>query len=196
MRRTLLTILTLSCTVIFISSMAENQPDILTVLKQDSGINLSEMNITFALSPTYGSAQVVEFTAPKKEWVLKGIQVVATNGWNSSNAQSPNPSPFAIEIRDSNLRLIYHFSDNQIPYFTSNEGAKMSSIELPDIPLSGDFYVCFYGYRSLALAAELQNTTGNSYYFDKLTGEIYLGTLPILGNQTHPVNWLIRVVGQ
>ena len=72
----------------------------------------------------------------------------------------------------------------------------MASIEVPDILLSGDFYVCFYGYRSIAIAAELQNTTGNSYFFDKLTGELFEGAFPSGNNQTSPVNWLIRVTGQ
>jgi len=64
------------------------------------------------------------------------------------------------------------------------------------MPISGDFFVCFYGYRSIGLVAEVQNATGNSYYFDKQTGMIYNGVLPIRNNKTLPVNWLIRVAGQ
>lgn len=176
--------------------MAANPPAVTTTLKQDSGTNLSQMNITFAFSPTYGSAQAVKFTAPKTEWILNSVQVVATDGWNSSNTQLPNPLPFAIEIRDADLRLLYHFSDTQLPYFSSSKGIRMASIEVPDILLSRDFYVCFYGYRSIAIAAELQNTTGNSYFFDKLTGELFAGAFPSGNNQTSPVNWLIRVTGQ
>lgn len=196
MRITLLIILALSCTVLYFSCMAVNQPVVPIILKQDSGINISKMNITLALAPTYGSAQAVKFTAPKTEWTLQSVQVVATDGWNSSMTQLPNPLPFAIEIRDANLRLLYQIECTQLPYFTSGEGIRIASIEVPDIHLSGDFFVCFYGYRSIALGAEMQNATGNSYYFDKLTGELYIGTLPISGNKTYPLNWLIRVTGQ
>lgn len=191
-----LAVLALSSIFLYYNGMAANSPDVATTLKQDSGTNLSQMNITFAFSPTYGSAQAVKFTTPKTKWILNSVQVVATDGWNSSNTKLPNSLPFAIEVRDADLRLLYHFSDTQLPYFTSSKGIKMASIELPDILLSGDFYVCFYGYRSIAIAAELQNTTGHSYFFDKLTGELFEGAFPINDNQTSPMNWLIRVTGQ
>lgn len=168
----------------------------ITVLRQDSGINISKMNLTFAISPTYGSAQTVKFTAPKAGWKLENILIIATDGWNASSKQLPNPLPFAIEIRDANLKLLYHFADTQLPYFTSSKGIRLTGVEVPDILVSGDFFVCFYGYRSLALAAELQNATGNSYLFDKVTGRIYSYGLPLRNNQTLPINWLIRVAGQ
>lgn len=165
------------------------------VLKQDSGTNISNMNITLSVSPTYGSAQTVKFTAPKSAWKLEGILIMATDGWNESNKQLSNPLPFAIEIRDANLRLLYHFADTQLPYFTYDQGVRMAVIEVPDILVSGDFFVCFYGYQSLGLAAELQNATGNSYIFDKQTGQLYSSDLTLGNNQTLPINWLIRVEG-
>ncbi|MCX6642184.1 MAG: hypothetical protein NTV15_02195 [Candidatus Bathyarchaeota archaeon] len=166
------------------------------VLKQDSGTNISKMNLTFAVSPTYGSAQTVKFTAPKSGWKLESILILATDGWNASSKQLPNPLPFAIEIRDTNLKLLYHFADIQLPYFTRSEGIRVGGVEVPDISVSDDFFVCFYGYRSLALATELQNATGNSYLFDKFTGQLYSYGLPLRNNQTLPINWLIRVAGQ
>jgi len=166
------------------------------VLKQDSSINISKMNLTFVVSPTYASAQTVKFTAPNSGWKLESILIMATDGWNASIKQLPNPLPFAIEIRDAKLRLLYHFADTQLPYFTSSEGIRRAIVEVPDISVNGDFFVCFYGYRSIALATELQNATGNSYLFDKISGQLYDYGLPLKNNQTLPINWLIRVVGQ
>lgn len=154
------------------------------------------MNITVAVSPTYGSAQTVKFTAPAPGWKLQDVLIIATDGWNASSKQLPTPLPFAIEVRDANLKLLYHFADTQLPYFTSSKGIGLASVEVPDILVSGDFFVCFYGYRSLALAAELQNATGNSYLFDKPTGQLYSYGLPLINNQTLPINWLIRVAGR
>ena len=154
------------------------------------------MNITLAASPTYGSAQTVKFTAPRVGWKLKHVLVMATDGWNSSSKQLPNPLPFAIEIRDANFSLLYQFAGVQFPYFSSEIGVRMGDIEVPSVPVNGDFYVCFYGFRSLGLAAELQNATGNSYFFDKLTDMLYPGALPLGNNQTMPVNWIIRAAGQ
>lgn len=168
----------------------------ITVLKQDSGMNLSKMNITLSVSPTYGSAQTVKFNAPKPGWKLEHVLVMATDGWNASIKQLPRLLPFAIEIRDANLRLLYHFSDTQLAYFTSPTEIRMANVEIPAMPMNETFFVCFYGYRSLALAAEPHNATGNSYYFDKLTGELFPGVMPTINNQSIPVNWLIRVAGR
>ena len=178
------------------ATQAPLQKENISILRQDSGIDISKMNITLAVSPTYGSAQTVMFTAPKPGWKLESILIMATDGWNASSKQLPNPLPFAIEIRDANLKLLYHFADTQLPYFTISQGVGMTGIEVPELTLSGDFFVCFYGYRSIALAAELQNTTGNSYLFDKAEGQLYNYGLPLRNNQTLPINWLIRVAGQ
>jgi hypothetical protein len=163
---------------------------------QDSGTNISEMNYTFVVSPTYGSAQTVKFTAPTSGWTIKSILIMATDGWNASSKQLPNKLPFAIEIRNADLELLYHFSDIQLPYFTTSHGVVMTGVEVPDVIVSGDFFVCFYGYRSLLLAAELQNGTGNSYIFNKPTHQIYSSDFRSRNNQTFSINWLIRVAGK
>lgn len=168
----------------------------ITILARDSETNLSVMNITFTVSPTYGSAQTVKFTAPKPDWKLEHVLVIATDGWNASSTEMPKPLPFAIEIRDANLRLLYHFADTQLPYFTTATGFRIANVDVPSMPMNGDFFVCFYGYRSIALATELQNATGDSYLYDKLTGQLFSGALPLSNNQTIPVNWLLRVAGQ
>jgi hypothetical protein len=177
------------------NTQAPVQQESITILMQDSGNNISKMNLTFAVSPTYGTAQTVKFTAPKSGWKLNAVLIMATDGWNASSNKLPSPLPFAIEIRDADLKLLYHFADTQLPYFTNSRGIGLSGIELPDILVSEDFFVCFYGYTSLGLAAELQNATGNTYLFDKVTGKLYSYGLPLRNNQTLPINWLIRVGG-
>ncbi|VVB63998.1 Uncharacterised protein [uncultured archaeon] len=167
-----------------------------TVLEQDSGTNLTKMNITFTISPTYGSAQAVRFTPPKSGWNLENILVMATDGWNATSKEQPKPLPFTIEIRDANFTLLYHYEGIQLPYFTNSNGVRMATIDVPSIPMKEDFFVCFYGYGSVSLATELQNATGNSYYYDERTSQLFRGVLPLRNNQTIPVNWLIRVAGQ
>ena len=167
-----------------------------TVLEQDSGTNLTKMNITFTNSPSYSSAQAVRFTPPKSGWNLENILVMATDGWNSTSIEQPKPLPFTIEIRDANYTLLYHYEGIQLPYFTNSNGVRMAAIDVPVMSMKGDFFVCFYGYGSISLATELQNATGNSYYYDEQTSQLYRGVLPLRNNQTVPVNWLIRVAGQ
>ena len=168
----------------------------ITLLKQDNVINFSKSNITVAISPSFGSAQTVKFRTPNLEWKLQGVLVMATDGWNASSQQMLIPLPFAIEIRDANLKLIDHFSDTQLPYFTSASGIKMAFIEVPPTILSGDFFVCFYGYRSIGLATELENASGNSYLYDKQTGQLVPGVVVTNNSHDIPVNWIIRAVGQ
>lgn len=51
--------------------------------------------------------------------------------WNSSSKRNPVPLMIAVEIRDKKGRLMYHYSDNQLPYFTHTWGLK--EIKLEDI---------------------------------------------------------------
>lgn len=178
------------------SSQVTQENGNITILKQDSGTNLTEMNITLAISPAYSTAQAVKFTAPKSGWNLEYILVMASDGWNASSRDLPKPLPFTIEIRDANLMLLYHYQGIQLPYFTNSKGIRMATIDVPFMPLSGDFFVCFYGYGSISLATELENSTGNSYYYEGRTAQLYKGVLPMRNNQTNPVNWLVRVAGQ
>jgi len=167
-----------------------------TVLEQDSGTNLTKMNITFTISPTYGLAQAVKFTPPKSGWNLEIILVMATDSWNATSKEQPKALPFTIEIRDANFTLLYHYEGVQLPYFTNSNGVRMAAIDVPVMSMKGDFFVCFYGYGSISLAAEQQNATGNSYYYDPGTAQLFRGFLPLRNNQTIPVNWLIRVAGR
>ncbi len=166
----------------------------LNILTQDSGTNLSLMNDTFSQPILRDAAQVVKFTAPKVAWKLERVLIYGTDGWNSTQKTLPELL-FAVEIRDKNLSLLYHFIDVQMPYFTSPQGSKWAVIEIPTLQITGDFYVCFYGYGNVKVLTELQNATGNSYYFVKNVG-LMPGELTLKDNKTLPVNWIIRAIGE
>ncbi len=184
------------------SANSDNSADLLqniTILRQDSGANFTEMNVTLQASPIVSSAQAVEFKPPKPGWKLEHILVMATDGWNASSKRNPVPLPFAVEIRDKMGRLMYHYSDTQLPYFTRAQGIKeikWADIEIPALPVYDSFYVCFYGYSELLLLAEVQNATGNSYYYDRVTGKLYHAIIIAPNNTTIPVNWIIRAAGE
>ncbi len=168
-----------------------------TVLKQDSGTNFTKMNATLRIPPVISMAQAVEFKPPRPGWKLRGILVMATDGWNSSSKKDPVPLPFAIEIRDKDGGILYHYSDTQLGYFTHPKGEiKMASIEIPPLAVNNSFFICFYGYAQIHLLTEIQNATGNSYYFDRSTGQLYHAFIPARNNKTIPVNWIIRAAGE
>src|SRR5271157_2451942 len=145
------------------------------LLIEDSGTNLSIMNATFTSPGVFGIAQAVKFTPPKPGWKLEEVALVGTDGWNSSNKAYPVQGIFGLEIRDANLKLLYQYADTQLEYFTSPTGYRAAKIEVPAIPMNGDFYICFYGRDIVRTLTELQNATGNSYYYLRDTGQLLKG---------------------
>ena len=166
------------------------------LLIEDSGTNLSIINATFTSPGVFGVAQAVKFTPPKPGWKLEEVAMVGTDGWNSSNKAYPVQGIFGLEIRDANLKLLYQYADTQLEYFTSPTGYRAAKIEVPAIPMNGDFYICFYGRDIVRTLTELQNATGNSYYYLRDTGQLLKGGINLKNNTTLPVNWVIRAVGE
>jgi hypothetical protein len=167
-----------------------------TVLISDSGTNLSQMNATFYSPLVFGIAQAVKFTPPKAGWKLERIYIIGTDGWNSTQKESPLQGIFSVEIRDSALKLLYQYADTQLDFFTSANGFRTAMIDIPAMAMNGDFYVCFYGRDIVRTLTELQNATGKSYYYIRDTGQLGPGAIPLKDNKTLPVNWIIRAVGE
>ena len=170
-------------------------------MKQDSGMNFSEMNYTlFSAVNEFGLAglrigEVVKFNAPKPGWKLKGVQIVGWSGFNNTTKQFPADRTFLVEIRDSNGDLLYRFIDIQNMYFASTTGPVAHKFDIPALPVTGDFFVVFYDRGSIGLGMELNNATGNSYFI--INGQLIpAGFKNTKTNETQNVNWLIRAVGE
>ena len=173
----------------------------ITILKQDSssGLNLSGMNTSLPYGiapPNYAWAQATKFTAPRSGWKLSQLFIGASYSLGNETNKSQEIKQFAIEIRDAKKKLLYHFSDIQLAYFNRPNGYGIAIIDIPSIQVEDDFFVCFYGYKSIGVAAELQNASGNSYWYDRSTDIMYQGELPLQHNKTLPVNWIIWAAGK
>jgi hypothetical protein len=172
-----------------------------TVLKQDSGMNFSEMNYTlFSAINNFGFAglgigEMVKFKAPKPGWKLNGVQIVGWSGFNNTTKQISPDRMFLVEIRDINGDLLYRFNDIQNMYFASTTGPVAHKFDIPALMVNGDFFVIFYDRGSMGLGMELNNATGNSYFIanDQLTPAGFKNKIT---NETQKVNWLIRAVGE
>jgi len=141
--------------------------------------------------------EAVKFTAPSAGWTLDGVQILGWDGFNGTADSVPSNGPIALEVRDSNLNLLYRFTDSRMPYFNFRNNVSVpivASIDLPAVPVDGDFYLCFYDRGSVVIGEELDNATGNSYVFNRVNREL-VPALPIGPNQTQSVNWIIRAVG-
>jgi hypothetical protein len=199
LKKVILLLAALCCAVLVFNSLAQTaQPagNNLTELKEYSDTNISTMNASLTSPFAIDVGQTVKFKAPKAGWKLEHIYIMASDEWNSSVSAYPMPLPFTIEIRDKDLNLLYHFADTQLPYFTNPNLITMADIEVPAMAMSDEFFVCFYGYGLIPLMTELQNATGNSFYYMRRTGQLLRGELQLKNNATLPVNWIISVAGR
>jgi hypothetical protein len=167
--------------------------------------NLSSTTVNFISTASlfnigsYFAAETVKFTAPKAGWKLNRVEIIGWDGYNGTAASAPAQQIIAMEIRDKDLNLLYRFNDIQWPYtnFVLNITRPMPiSIDLPSIPVSGDFYICFYDRGAVLVGTEVGNATGNSYFYDAVSREIIPAVLPTNDNQTVSVNWIMRAYGQ
>jgi hypothetical protein len=100
-----------------------------------------------------------------------------------------------LEIRDKDLNLLYKFADAQNNYFLSETGPLFGEIEIPAVPVTGDFYVVFYDRGAAHIVMENNNGTGNSVLF--MGGQILPAERTIQEtNETIKINWLIEAAGK
>lgn len=201
----ILSICTFSILALICTAMAENTGSStgagLTVLKQDSGKNITNMSfVMYSLGEDWGLSslfvgEAVKFTAPKKDWKMKQIRVLGWNGYNETNQTVPSPIDFLVEVRDADLNLLYRLSDTQNAYFTYPVPA-LRGIDIPALNLNGEFYIIFYDRGYMQVGAEVENGTGNSYIYNSVNGEMIPAEFRIENAEPSDINWVIRAVGE
>lgn len=192
----------LFCMALCFGAMAADTPSgsDLTILKQDSGKNISEMNLSFLSiidefgADGLGMAEAVKFKAPKSGWKLYGVQILGWSGYNNTTQSYPMDRNFLLEIRDNDLRLLYRFADAQNGYFLSNQGPFYGVIEIPPLAVTEEFYVVFYDRGGMIVAMEEENGTGNSFLYGN--GNLEPAQLTTATNETIGINWIIEAVGK
>ncbi|HQA62511.1 MAG TPA: hypothetical protein PLJ69_06150 [Methanothrix sp.] len=193
MKKTILIFVSLTCFAAIASvgsSMAEE------MLIQDSG-NETTVNISALYSSGFlGVAEAVKFTPPKAGWILDSVQILGWDGYEE-NGTLPDERMICMEIRDENLRLLYRFTDSQLPYFTFSGMPGMGVIEVPSLPMNGDFYVCFYDRGAVDIGLDWNKVEGNSFFYDMMTGELIPAEVGTKNSEELiPVNWIIRAAGR
>jgi hypothetical protein len=202
LKKTILLLACLCCAALCINAIAaEAATSQLTTLRGDSGKNYSEMNFTlFSTLNEFGAnglgvGEAVKFTAPNAGWKLQKVRVLAWSGFNNSTGKFPADRNVMLEIRDKDLNLLYKFADAQNNYFLSETGPLFGEIEIPAVPVTGDFYVVFYDRGAAHIVMENNNGTGNSVLF--MGGQILPAERTIQEtNETIKINWLIEAAGK
>jgi hypothetical protein len=122
------------------------------------------------------------------------VQVAGWSGFNNTTKTFPSDKNFLLEIRDKDLNLLYKFVDAQNGYFLSPTGPVSGVIEIPALPITGDFYVVFYDRASMEILREQDSGTGKSFYFGNGILEPAERTVAAT-NQTYKINWMIEALG-
>jgi hypothetical protein len=150
--------------------------------------------------PAYFIAEAVKFKAPKPDWKLNTVQILGWDGFNGSTQSIPRERIIALEVRDKDLNLLYRFADSQLPYSNFVRNATETypfTIRLPSIPVSDEFYVCFYDRGAIAVASEILNKTSqNSFLYIEEANTLLPSNLPLFGqNESVPLNWIMTIGG-
>ncbi|MGA9098932.1 MAG: hypothetical protein WB392_08390 [Methanotrichaceae archaeon] len=155
--------------------------------------------VRFLGIPGLAAAEVTKFTAPNPGWKLTRVNILGYDGFNGTANSVPTQRTIALEVRDSKFNLLYRFTDSQIPYtnFLLNlTMPTLMTIELPPVPVSGDFFVCFFDRGAVAVGSEIQNkSTNSSFIFNEADATLAPADLPVSAGKTTPVNWIMSVVG-
>jgi len=186
-----------------ISAFADSQSTDEQVLYSYEG-NVTDISIlpvdlvSYIGKPAFFIAEAVKFKAPKANWKVDSVQLYAWDGYDGSNESIPSERIIGLEIRDKDLNLLYKFADSQIPYtnYARNAtGMYPLTIEIPQISVSSDFYICFYDRGAIAIASEpLNKTSENSFLY--VDGSLLNSTLPTAETTVTPVNWIMKVTGR
>jgi len=150
--------------------------------------------------PAYFIAEAVKFKAPKHDWKLNTVHILGWDGFNGSVESIPRERIIALEVRDKDLNLLYRFTDSQLPYSNFVRNASETypfTMRLPSIPVSDEFYVCFYDRGAIAVAAEVLNKTSeNSFIYIEEGNALLPSNLPLFGqNESVPLNWIMTIGG-
>jgi len=148
--------------------------------------------------PGFFIAEAVKFEAPKDNWKISAVQLYGYDGYNGSQESAPEERNIALEIRDKDKNLLYKFADSQLPYSNYVRNATLLyplTIEIPQIAVSDEFYVCFYDRGAVAVGSEpLNETSKNSFIY--IENELLPAMLPEDKNVSIPLNWLMAVSGK
>jgi len=165
------------------------------ILIQDSG-NETMVNLGGLFRSGFLSVgEAVKFTPPRPGWTLDAVHILGWNGYDG-NDTLPDEQVISLEIRDENLNLLYRFSDSQLPYFTFVGKPGIGVIEIPSMPMSADFYVCFYDRGAVEIGIDRNDVKDTSFFYDMQTKELFPAEVGIKDSEElAPVSWIIRAVG-
>ncbi|MEA2046714.1 MAG: hypothetical protein U9N48_09405 [Euryarchaeota archaeon] len=127
----------------------------------------------------------VLFTAPCENWTLSGAAVY---GKLSPEYRS---DIFVLEVWDEDLNLVSKVTDRAGSFF--GDEFDWALVDIPDVDVSGDFFVSFYEFAGVYVGVDLDPGPGGSLIAARNPNRILEWDVEAYrDNQT---NWMIRAVG-
>ncbi len=138
--------------------------------------------LTWTVGSPYGYA--VKFTPPRTPWTLSLIKL---QGYRMGS------NNFYVEIWDENRNELFHETYIYRDYFREWDCLTWVLIDVPDLTINGDFYVCIFpnyvkDAHALYLGADSSEPIDNRSY------EVRMDTNTITWSYTSR-DWMIRAVG-
>jgi len=132
-----------------------------------------------------GLGHAVVFSPPAESWTLSKVAVCG-----KLNSESEGDT-FVLEIWDQDLNLLYGRADVSSSYF--GDEMKWAEIDLPDLSVSGAFFVCFFEFSSIYVGADLgEPAFSMSAVVSRSPNKVEVWNLQSPQNMT---DWMISAVG-
>ena len=129
----------------------------------------------------------VLFRPQTKPWTLDKVEI-AGEYINLSGDRI-----FALEIWDNDSNLLYKLTDYSLAYF--NTTSEWTEIDIPDINMTDDFYVCIFERGSIAIGADIDKPAKRSFWVRRCPKELGYAMYNSEEGTKKPFNWMIRAVG-
>lgn len=137
----------------------------------------------FWLDGSLGHA--VAFAPPADSWTLSKVAVCGM-----LNPKSEGET-FVLEIWNEDLNLLYGRADVSRSYF--GEEMKWAEIDVPDLQVSGVFFVCLFEFSSIYVGADLGEAASlSSQIVSRSPNKVDVWNLQSPQNET---DWMIAAVG-
>jgi len=138
----------------------------------------------------------VLFTPPTEPWTLDKVRVYGEYiKLQGEPFYTDQDRVFALEIWDGNYSLLYKLTDYSQAYF--NTEYEWTEIDIPDINITDDFYVCVFERASIFIGADTDKPAMKSYDVkrgpNRMVNATYLEPPDFVTEK--PLNWMIRAVG-
>lgn len=172
---------TIAPSAITISSLEVNE----TEIKYDDG----EADLIGYFIGDEDPGHAVLFS-PNKTCTLDKVKIY---GAYTNISELPNYyGVFALEIWDNDTNLIYKLTDYSQAYFDTE--IEWTEIDIPDINVTSDFYVCVFERASIFIGADKDNPAMRSFEVKRGPNRMENATFLEPPDTEKSLNWMIRAV--